>query len=150
MNISTLLSFTIKIEGVYEKLCQDILDEFHLSKTSFDILMFLSEHPDRYTAKEISTTKNIRANVVSLHVEKLVHNGYLSRQSVENDRRKIRLICTEKAQPIIKSGSELHQEFFSALIQGLTKEELECFKHCFQVVEQNADHLQHDNRRENI
>ena len=141
MNISTLLAFTTKVERAYEAVCQDVLDEFNLSKTSFDILMFLSEHPDRYTAKEISATKNIRANVVSLHVEKLVNSGYLVRESVEGDRRKIRLICTEQAQSLIEKGRAIHQTFFPALVDGLTQEEMECFKHCFQIVEQNADLL---------
>lgn len=116
MNISTLLSFMAKIEGAYESVCQSVLDEFNISKTSFDILMFLSEHPDRYTAKEISITKNIRANVVSLHVDKLVNSGYLARESVEGDRRKIRLICTEQALPLIERGRSLHQAFFPALV----------------------------------
>lgn len=149
MNISTLLLFMTKIEGAYEVICQSVLDEFNISKTSFDILMFLSENPDRYTAKEISTTKNIRANVVSIHVDKLVNSGYLMRESVEGDRRKVRLICTEQAQPLIEKGRALHQAFFPALIDGLTKEEMECFKHCFQVVEQNADLLQQKKWRDN-
>lgn len=142
MTISTLLSFTAKIEAAYASLCQPILDEFSISKTAFDILMFLSEHPDRFTAKEISDTKNIRANVISIHVEKLVNSGYLERQSVAGDRRKVRLICTEQAQPILEQGRALHQHFFPALVDGLTDEEMENFKHCFQVVEANADRLQ--------
>lgn len=141
MNISNLLSFVAKIEGAYEAMCRPILERFDLSQTSFDILMFLSEHPNRCTAKEISITKNIRANVVSLHVEKLVNSGYILRQSVKGDRRKVRLICTEQAQPIIETGRLLHQKFLPSLIEGLTNEELECVKHCFQVVEQNADVL---------
>ncbi len=144
MTISTLLAFTAKIEGAYEMMCHPILEEFGLSKTSFDILMFLSEHPDRFTAKEISTTKNIRANVISLHVDKLVHSGYLMRQSVDTDRRKVRLVCTEQAQPILDRGRALHQKFFPALIEGLSKEELACFMHCFQVVESNAALLQNN------
>ena len=139
MNISTLLSFTTKIEGAYEVICQPILSEFEISKTSFDILMFLSNHPDRYTAKEISDMKNIKANVVSLHVDKLVRDGYLLRQSVEGDRRKVRLICTDKAQPILEKGSALQRRFFFSMVEGLTEQELEDFRHCFQVIEKNAD-----------
>lgn len=142
MNISTLLSFTTKIEGAYEVMCQSILSEFELSKTSFDILMFLTNNPDRYTAKEISATKNIKANVVSLHVDKLVNDGYLMRRNVEGDRRKVRLICTDKAQPIIEKGRALQYKFFISLMDGLTVEDLDGFKHCFQVIEENADLLQ--------
>lgn len=142
MNISTLLSFTTKIEGAYEVMCQSVLNEFRIPKTSFDILMFLSNNPECYTAKEISTMKNIKANVVSLHVDKLVNDGYLLRQSVEGDRRKVRLICTDKAQPIIEMGRVMQRKFFISMVEGLTEEDLEGFMHCFQVVAKNADLLQ--------
>ncbi len=139
MNISTLLSFTSRIEGAYERLCQPLLHEFDIPKTSFDILMFLSNNLDRYTAKEISCRKNIKANVVSIHVERLVQDGYLQRLAVEGDRRKVRLVCTDKAQPIVERGRALQREFFSSLIEGLSEQELDCFKHCFQVISDNAD-----------
>lgn len=142
MNISTLLLFTSKIESAYEVMCRSILSEFELSKTSFDILMFLSNNPDRYTAREISAMKNIKANVVSLHVDKLVNEGYLLRCNVEGDRRKIRLICTDKAQPIIEKGRELQRRFFFSLMEGLTEQDLERCKHYFQVVAENADLIQ--------
>lgn len=142
MNMSTLLSLTTRIEGAYEAMCRPLLSQFEMSKTSFDILMFLSNNPDRYTAKEISATKNIKANVVSLHVDKMVHDGYLQRQSVEGDRRKVRLICTEKAQPIIDRGHDMQRAFFLSLVEGLTPEDLEGFKYCFQIIAKNADLLQ--------
>ncbi len=142
MTFSALLSLTNKIQGAYEVTCQSLLHEFDISKTSFDILMFLSNNPGHYTAKEISTTRNIKANVVSLHVDQLVNDGYLQRQSVEGDRRKIRLTCTDKAQPIIEKGMVLQRNFFFSLIDGLSEEDLASFKHCFQVVAENADLMQ--------
>lgn len=142
MTFTALLSLANKIQGAYETTCQSVLHEFAISKTSFDILMFLYNNPDRYTAKEISTTRNIKANVVSLHVDQLVNDGYLQRQSVEGDRRKIRLVYTEKAQPIIEKGIILQRNFFYSLTDGLSEEDLNSFKHCFQVVAQNADLMQ--------
>ena len=142
MNMSTLLSFTTRIEGAYEAMCRPLLAQFQITQTSFDILMFLSNNPDRYTAKEISETKNIKANVVSLHVDRLVKDGCLQRQSVEGDRRKVRLICTEKAQPIIDRGRDMQRAFFLSLVDGLTPEDLEGFKCCFQIIAKNADLLQ--------
>ncbi len=142
MNISTLLLFTAKVEGAYKRMCTKLLTEFEISQTSFDILMFLSNNPDLCTAKEISCMKNIKANVVSLHVEKLVNEGYLLRQSMEGDRRKIRLLCTEKAQPILEKGRALQREFFFSLMDGLSEQDRKNFKHYFEVVAQNADRLQ--------
>lgn len=142
MNMSTLLSFTTRIEGAYEVMCRPLLAQFDISRTSFDILMFLSNNPDRYTAKEISATRNIKANVVSMHVDRLVRDGYLQRQSVEWDRRKVRLVCTEKAQPIIDRGRDMQRAFFLSLVEGLSPEELEGFRFCLQTIAKNADLLQ--------
>ncbi len=142
MNISILLSFTARIQRAYEVMCRCVLDEFGISKTSFDILMFLSNNPDYCTANEISARKNIKANVVSLHVEKLVNEGYLQRQNMEGDRRKIRLLCTEKAAPIVEKGQKVQHNFFLSLTEGLTEQEMENFKYYFQVVAQNADRIQ--------
>ena len=40
--------------------------------------------------------KKIKANLVSVNVDKLVNEGYLERKPVENDRRKTELVCTKK------------------------------------------------------
>lgn len=46
--------------------------------------------------------QKIKANLVSVHVDRLVKEGYLERRAVEGDRRKTELICTQKAQPVIE------------------------------------------------
>ncbi len=142
MNISSMFAFTCRIQRAYDVLSQPVMHEFELSKTSFDILMFLGNNPNHYTAKEISVIRNIKPNVVSLHVDKLVHDGYLERQSVEGDRRKIRLVCTPKADPIIEKGRYAQRKLLEKLMKGLHEEELECFRHCFCVIAENAEDLQ--------
>lgn len=142
MNISSMFAFTSRIQRAYDRISQPVLREFELSKTSFDILMFLANNPDRYTAKDISVIRNIKPNVVSLHVDKLVHDGYLERQSVEEDRRKIRLVCTPKAEPIIEKGRAAQRKLLEKLKKGLQEEDMECFRHCFCVIAKNAEDLE--------
>lgn len=142
MNELSLITFTSQVEGAYTTLCQPVLNEFGISQTSFDILMFLTNQPEHYTAREISQLRNIKANVVSLHVEKLVQDGYLERKSVEGDRRKIRLVCTDKAKKITEKGHAVQQTFFERLMDGLSENDLEEFKHCFRVIAKNVDRIQ--------
>ncbi len=142
MNISSMFAFTSRIQRAYEVVSQPVLHEFELSKTSFDILMFLANNPDHYTAKDISVIRNIKPNVVSIHVDKLVHDGYLERQSVKGDRRKVRLVCTPKAVPIIEKGRLAQRKLLENLRKGLKEEDLECFRHCFCVIAKNAEELQ--------
>lgn len=142
MNVSSLLTFTKKVDAAYTAACQKVLNEFGLSKISFDILMFLSNNPEYYTAKDICTFRNIKANVVSLHVDQLVQEGYLERQHVEGDRRKVRLVCTVKAQPIVEMGQHIQNSFFEDLVDGLSVEDLRIFRYCFSVMWCNAHRLQ--------
>ena len=142
MNLTSLLAFTAKMESAYAAACQSVLNEFSLSKTSLDILMFLSNNPGLYTAKDICLYRNIKPNVVSQHVDRLVREGYLRRQSVHGDRRMIRLVCTERAQPIVEQGLAVQQGYLNALVEGLTEEDLAGFRHCFRVMGENAHRLQ--------
>lgn len=57
--------------------------------------------------------QKIKANLVSVHVDRLVKEGYLERRAVEGDRRKTELICTQKAQPVIEKGGQLQEAFKS-------------------------------------
>ena len=56
-------------------------------------------------------------------MDKLVQEGFLERQSIANDRRKTKLICTEKAQPIIDKGHKLQENFIEKLFENIALEE---------------------------
>ena len=109
-------------------MCEPILHEFDIPQVSFDILMFLNNNPDLCTAQQISEFRNIKKNLVSVHVEKLVTAGYLQRGTVAGDRRKVLLSCTEKAQPILKVGLEMQQDFNQKLTLDIPQKYMNIFK----------------------
>ena len=141
MTISCLLEFTQQVNSAYSCHCEPLCQKFGISRTSFDILLFLANNPELYTAKDISVYRNIKPNVVSIHVDQLVNDGYLARASVPEDRRKVRLQCTAKADSIIKEGQQMQRSFHEHLVAGLSQEEMDTFKHCFQVITKNAENL---------
>ena len=141
MTLPIFMDFVHKADRAYAAACRPVAEEFGLSKTSFDILMFLANNPRYCTARDISSMRNIKANVVSLHVDRLVRDGYLTRQAVPEDRRKVRLACTEKAGVIIRRGRDAQKSYYQQLLQGLTAQDLDAFKHCFDVVLSNADNM---------
>ena len=77
-----------KISLAYSKVCKPLCKELGLSQTAFDILMFLGNNPKYKNARDIVEIRHIKANLVSVNVERLVQEGYLTRQAVEGDRRK--------------------------------------------------------------
>ena len=95
------MAFARKTALAYGALCRPLCQELGLSQTAFDILLFLANNPDCRTARDIVEVRRIKANLVSVHVDRLVRDGYLLRRPVPGDRRKTELVCTDLAQPVV-------------------------------------------------
>ena len=93
------IEFSIKTAQAYNAVCKPLCQELGLSQTALDILLFLANNPDYKTARDIVEVRHIKANLVSMNVDKLVQEGYLERYAVASDRRKTKLLCTGKADP---------------------------------------------------
>ena len=63
-----------------------------MGKVAFDILLFLVNNPEYKTASDIVEYHGIKANLVSVNVDKLVRDGYLQKKNVKSDRRNTMLI----------------------------------------------------------
>ena len=125
----------------YSDACKPICRELGMPQMAFDILMFLANNPDCSTAKEISRYRGFKENIISVNVNKLVNEGYLRRQEDREDRRKVRLFCTEKAAAIIRKGRELQERFIRRMLDGLTPEELRIHRSCLETIALNAQKL---------
>ena len=111
------IEFPKKLLEVYNDACRPLCKKLNLPQTAFDILMFLGNNPQYQTARDIVKVRNIKANLVSINVEKLVQEGYLIRQEVKGDRRKTRLICTKETQDIIKKDRHCKMNLSSVFFE---------------------------------
>ena len=139
MNFSIAISR--KIALAYSAVCKPLCRQLELPQTAFDILMFLGNNPDYKTASEIVEIRHIKANLVSVNVDRLVREGYLTRRGVEGDRRKTELLCTEKAQPIIARGRQLQNAFSERLFAGMDEEARRAFSEAMYLIEHNLNEL---------
>ena len=80
MNPTIEISF--KTAQAYNAMCKPLCQELKLPQTAFDILMFLANNPDCTTARDIVEIRKIKANLVSVNVDRLVQEGYLERLSL--------------------------------------------------------------------
>lgn len=135
------IEFPRKLLEVYNDTCKPLCKKLKLPQTAFDILMFLGNNPQYQTARDIVQVRNIKANLVSINVDKLVKEGYLRREAMKGDRRKTKLICTEKAQSVIKEGQRLQKKFADSLFDNTTKEEKEIFINVMQTMDKNLDEI---------
>lgn len=135
------IEFARKTSLAYNRTCKSLCRELNLPQTAFDILMFLANNPEFRTARDIVEVRKLKANLVSVNVDKLVCDGYLERHSVKSDRRKTELLCTEKAQPIIAKGRQLQQDFIDRILTGLDNEMRQKFLEILNIMDQNLDNI---------
>ena len=139
------LEFSQKFAVAYNAACKPLCQELKLPQTAFDILMFLANNPDRRTASDIVEFRHIKANLVSMNVDRLVKEGYLERRAVAGDRRKTQLLCTEKAQPVIARGREVQERFFARLLHNTDAATREAFFRTMEVIGKNLDEILKEN-----
>lgn len=135
------IEFARKLSQAYNVTCKSLCQELKLPQTAFDILMFLANNPDYKTASDIVEIRKIKANLVSVNVEKLVQEGFLQRKSVEGDRRKTELICTEKAQPVIEKGRQIQQTFKGHIMENMDEGMKNQLAKIIEIMEKNLDSI---------
>jgi len=135
------IAISRKLTQAYSAVCKPLCRELELPQTAFDILMFLGNNPAYKTAGEIVELRHIKANLVSVHVDRLVRDGYLTRQPAAGDRRKTELLCTEKAQDIITRGRQVQEAFSERLLNGLSEDQRRAFLDTLNQMEKNLDEI---------
>ena len=134
-------TYAKRFEEAYTTVMRPLTVELKMAQPAVDILLFLANNPGMDTARDICTYRHLKPSIVSFHVDNLVQQGYLERQDIPGDRRKCRLVCTDKAAPVIQRGRAVQEAFSRQLTEGLTPEELEiCFR-CFTVFGENMTRL---------
>lgn len=128
----------------YHSALQPICRETGLPPMAVDILMFFANHPKENTGGEVCRFRGLKPGIVSVHVDRLVKEGLLERREEPGDRRKTRLYCTEKAQPLIEEGWELQKKFAEQLLSGLTEEQIAAFKLCLATMDENIARIRKD------
>ena len=139
MNMS--MEFSRKLALAYTAVCKPLCQTLKLPQTTFDILLFLANNPAYQTAADIVEVRKIKANLVSVNVDKLVRDGYLTRESMPGDRRKTRLLCTEKAQPVIMQGRQLQSAFLQRLFAHTDQQMQDAFLKTIAIMDKNLNEL---------
>lgn len=138
------IEFPNKMAHAYSVICKPLCQEMKLPQTAFDILMFLSNNPQYKTARDIVEVRKIKANLVSINVDKLVIEGYLERREVAGDRRKTELVCTSQADSIIEKGRLVQKDFKDILFNNMEDSMKEILFKGMEIMEDNFDRILED------
>ena len=138
------IEFPNKMAHAYSVMCKPLCQKIKLPQTAFDILMFLSNNPQYKTARDIVEVRKIKANLVSINVDKLVKEGYLERREVAGDRRKTELVCTSQADSIIEKGRLVQKDFKDILFNNMEDSMKEILFKGMEIMENNLDRILED------
>lgn len=138
------IEFPNKMAHAYSVMCKPLCQKMKLPQTAFDILMFLSNNPQYKTARDIVEVRKIKANLVSINVDKLVKEGYLERREVAGDRRKTELVCTSQADSIIEKGRLVQKGFKDTLFNNMDDSMKEILFKGMEIMEDNLDRILED------
>lgn len=135
------MDFARALLEAYTEACKPLCREIQMPQTAFDILMFLANHPAYTSARDIVAIRGLKANLVSVNVDKLVREGLLERCPDPKDRRRTILVCTESARPVIQRGRRFQQEFLEKLFQGVPEEDRAVFVRVMKKVRENLSRM---------
>ena len=130
-----------RFQAAYAAVMAPLSRELDMAPSALDILLYLANNPGRDTARDICTYRGLKPGIVSFHVEKLVQEGYLLRQPAPGDRRKCRLVCTEKAGPVVQRGRQVQEAFFRRMTAGLDPQDLAAFRRCLEGFQRNLSQM---------
>jgi DNA-binding MarR family transcriptional regulator len=131
--------YTNKTHAAFAKMHRPLLDHYHLCMNALMMLEVLDQNPQCRTPKELSHILGLKSNIIYLHLNQLVEEGYLDRHTEEQDHRKITLTCTRKAKALLKRAYEVRDEYNKLMISGISQEDLEVYCRVMRKIEENID-----------
>lgn len=121
------MEFAHKTDLAYSALCHSLCRELNLPQTAFDILLFLANNPECGTASDIVELRKIKANLVSVNVNRLVEEGYLHREPVPGDRRKTVCCAPSRRSRSSTRDAALQAQFAARLLSGMSERQRQAF-----------------------
>ena len=118
---------------VYENLMSSLCEKYNISIAGFEILYYAYNNFNQITSSDIALWRGLKANLVSLHIKNLVNSGHLRKEVVESDKRKLKLVCTNLVEPIIKEGEVIVRKYVDGILNGVSKRELEIYNKCLKA-----------------
>lgn len=138
---------TTQMEQIQEGLCisrelsslvyAPICAKYQLTQAEIMILLYLSRHSARNTARDIVETLRIAKSHISVSVRCLEERGYLTCSHEGHDRRTVRLHLLDAAREIIRESATAQEKLLSVMFAGFSDDECSAMKSYFLRVTDN-------------
>lgn len=141
MTASQLLQFAKQ----YTKYCSHrytpLSLAYGLSMRELNVLLFLANHPDYDTARDITEYKGISKSQVSQAVDFLVETDYLTRRTDAEDRRVVHLRITQAGWEVARQAQDIQNQCGQALLEGMTEAQVQTLHELWTIMMANSERL---------
>ena len=80
-----------KLGHVYEERLRPVCRKYGLTRSGMDVLLFLANHPENNTARDLCAVRGMKSGIDSVAVDELLEKGLLRVEVDAEDRRLRRL-----------------------------------------------------------
>ena len=109
-----------KLQEVY---LGTVMEKYQLTMVDIRVLLFLHEHEQFDTAKDIVEMHFLAKSYVSKSIERLIERGFLISKHQEEDKRYVHLLLQEAAYPVIEAVSREKKKMLQCIFSGITDEQ---------------------------
>ena len=120
---SRLLRFYHQFGRFYARQFTSVLEETGLSMREVHVLLFLVNHPEMDSARDVTEYRGIAKSQVSAAVELLSRQKILRRRPDTEDRRLIHLELTEQGGALARKVQAIQEESWRRILAGLDERE---------------------------
>lgn len=131
----------IRLTKAYEASCKQLCRDAGLTQTAFDVLIFLANNPSYNTACDVVAKRGFKPTQVSACIDRLVELGYVRREDIPLDRRKVKLVVTDAAREVVKNGRIIRQDLYKRLAENVSLDDAAAFERVMRQVSDNIDEI---------
>nr|WP_326184884.1 MarR family transcriptional regulator [uncultured Oscillibacter sp.] len=123
INCTRMLHFSHQFGKFYAHQFVSLLERTGLSMREVHVLLFLANHPEYDTARDVTEFRGLSKSQVSQAVELLTAEGLLRRTPDGVDRRVVHLAITESGAPLARACQDIQAACVRRLLDGLSPAE---------------------------
>ncbi len=122
----------------YQESCKESLGDYSFTPNETSMMIYMLEHPEIDTAKEIAVNLGISQSLICRSVDSLTRKGFLTTEKDKKDRRVNHLTLDIPDEELKRTLSRMQGDFLDKMTDGVTEEELAVFQ---RVVDKMADNV---------
>ncbi len=125
------------VQVAYNKATETVCKKYKLKHTEFDILIYLSQFPDKATATDIVKKMDLSKSLVSISLRRLEELGYVEGEFLGTNHRTIYLHLTDRASEVIDDGNSARAKFITSMLDGLDEDEVKILVELLTKIKKN-------------